>query len=106
MDVFPKFIIETDSDIGDCLIISQCTYHKDMVINPSSVKGGGWWKKEGSYFILYGSSEDFGSSSFEDIKNCILKGNVFTDPYLVNSIANKFIFGYDFGGGNIVNINN
>lgn len=41
MDIFPKFIIETDDELGDCLIISKCTYHKELVTDHTKVKGGG-----------------------------------------------------------------
>ena len=41
MDSFPKFIIETDDEIGDCLIIAKCTYHHELAIDKTKVKGGG-----------------------------------------------------------------
>ena len=96
-DVFPKFIIETDDDLGDCLIISKCTYHKDLVIDKTKVKGGGWWRLdyETKTFTLYGESSDFGKSTLEDIKNCIDNGNVYTDYTLSHSIADKYNFDYD-----------
>lgn len=98
MDVFPKFIIETDEELGDCLIIAKCTYHKQLVTFPEKVKGGGWWKKtDEETFCLYGSSEDFGTAKLEDIKACVLSGNVFTNSGLMHSIASKFKFKYDTG---------
>lgn len=99
MDVFPKFIIETDDEIGDCLIIAKCTYHKQLATFPEKVKGGGWWTKdfEKSTFTLHGSSDDFGKAKLEDIKACVFNGNVFTNSSCMNSIANKFTFLYDTG---------
>ena len=97
MDVFPKFIIETDDELGDCLIIAKCTYHKELAIDIAKVKGGGWWMLKDKMLILKGESHDFGKASMEDIKNCIQKGNVFTNPYLTSSIAQKYEFGYDTG---------
>ena len=69
MDSFPKFIIETDDEIGDCLIISKCTYHHQLAIDKTKVKGGGWWTLKENVFVLYEKSEQFGRASLEDIKN-------------------------------------
>lgn len=93
MDVFQKFIIEDGN-----LIIAKCTYHKQLAINKNNVIGGGWWRRaenQPNDFILYGSSDDFGKAEFEDIKKCILNGNVFTNKYSDNSIVNKYNFYYD-----------
>jgi len=43
MDVFPKFIIETDSEKGDCLSIARVTCHNQIVVDKTKVKGGGWF---------------------------------------------------------------
>jgi len=91
-DVFPKFIVE-----GDTLVIAKCTYHYQIVNDKEKVKGGGWWRKDGDNFILHGSSHDFGSATLEDIKNCINKGNVFTDKYNVRNISKTHKFSYDTG---------
>ena len=100
MDVFPKFIIETDNELGDCLIIAKCTYHKQLVTDTSKVKGGGWWKlnQETNTFILYGQSEDFGKATFENIKKCIESGNVYRN----SSCINTYNFSYDKGSEIIV----
>lgn len=76
MDVFPKFIVE-----GNNLVIGKCTFHKQMAENIADVKGGGLWKwdKENKIFRLYGTSDDFGYASPDDIKACIESGNVFFD---------------------------
>jgi hypothetical protein len=74
MDVFPKFIVE-----GNNLIIAKCTYHKQLVTDKDLVKGGGLWKldRDKKEFVLFGSSDDFGYASADDIKSCIEAGNVF-----------------------------
>jgi hypothetical protein len=60
MDVFPKFIIETDDQEGDCLIVAKCTYHKQLATDITKVKGGGWWTldRDNSIFTLSGDSHD------------------------------------------------
>lgn len=97
MDVFPKFIIETDNELGDCLIIAKCTYHSDLVIDKSKVKGGGWWTLKNDIFTLFGESHDYKKAQLEDIKNCIKLGNVFTTNMLIEPIVNKFGFSYNTG---------
>jgi hypothetical protein len=73
-EVFPKFIVEDNH-----LVIGKCTFHKQLAENTADVKGGGLWKwdKEKKVFNLYGSSDDFGYASPEDIKTCIEAGNVY-----------------------------
>lgn len=95
MDIFPKFIIETDGELGDCLIISKCTYHKDLVTDLTKVKGGGLFIFKDETFTFYGTSQDFGTATVEDVKHCIDLGNVFTNPTCMFSIANKYKFFYD-----------
>lgn len=94
-DVFPKFIIETDDELGDCLIIAKCTYHKQLVTDEKKVKGGGWWRKENDTFILFGDSSEFGAATIENIRTCIENKNVFTNSSLYRSIADEFCFSYD-----------
>ena len=96
-DVFPKFIIETDDDLGDCLILSKCTYHNELVTDKTKVKGGGWFAFKNNTFIFRGDSHEYGKAKFEDIKNCVDKGNVFTNPSLVWPIADAHNFAYDNG---------
>jgi hypothetical protein len=106
MDVFPKFIIETDDELGDVLIIAKCTYHKELTTNKEKVKGGGWFKfnKETNTFILSDESYDFGRAKIEDIKNCIDKGNVYTNSRCYRSIADKYSFDYKNEVGEIINL--
>jgi hypothetical protein len=106
MDVFPKFIIETDDELGDCLIIAKCTYHKQLVTDKTKVKGGGWWSRDNdtNTFILHGDSGDFGRAKFEDIQKCVQSGNVYTNPYVTHSIANKHNFVYKDECGEITDL--
>lgn len=104
MDVFPKFIIETDDELGDCLIIAKCTYHKQLATDVSKVKGGGWWilKQESNTMILHGDSTDFGKATLQDIIKCIEKGNVYRNKSCQYSIVDNFNFSYNTGSEIIV----
>ena len=97
MDVFLKFIIETDDEYGDCLIIARCTYHKELATDITKVKGGGIWFLKDNTFILSGSSQDFGKADFEIIKSCVEKGNVFSNSSLSFPMTDKHDFSYDTG---------
>ncbi len=99
MYIFPKFIIETDDELGDCLILSKRTYHKELITNKDKVKGGGWFRyeKETNTFIFGGESHDFGKAKQCDIESCINSGNVFTNPCLAFPITEKHNFSYDSG---------
>ncbi len=97
MVVFNKFIIEYfDDEKCECLIISRCTYHRDVAYNINNVKSGGWYNfdSETRTFTLYGSSEQFGKADFNDIKNCILNKKLFTNYTLINNLTDKFKFVY------------
>ncbi len=104
MDVFPKFIIETDEQEGDCLIIAKCTFHKQLVTDKEKVKGGGWWTldRENKVFTLYGKSEDFGEAKFDDIKDCVNRKKVFSNPSLVRNLTEDFTFKYKNEVGEII----
>ncbi len=106
MDVFPKFIIETDHIEGDCLIVALCTHHKQLVTDPTKVKGGGWWLREDSNVVTFHrKSEDFGPAEFENIKACILNKKVFSSSSLLKNISDTYDFKYRNVYGEIININ-
>lgn len=96
MEAYPKFIIETDDQEGDCLIIGKCTYHKQLVTDKTKVRGGGWWNfnDNKTEIHLYGKSEDFGYAKFEDILNCIKNKKVFSSSVLVRNISDRYKFFY------------
>ena len=94
VDLFPKFIIETDEELGDCLILSKCTYHRDLATFNELVKGGGFFDYKDNEFIFYGTSDQFGEADFLDIRNCVVNDKVFTTPYLTHSITKKYKFSY------------
>lgn len=106
MDLFPKFIIETDDILGDCLIIGKCTYHKELAVDVTKIKGGGWWvlNRENSTFTLYGDSHDFGMAKEEDLKQCIQDKKVFLNSVLRDSIAEEFDFKYKNQVGEIFDL--
>jgi len=105
MDVFPKYIIETRDNLGDCLIISKCTYHKHLATDVNKVKGGGWFKinHETKVITFHGESHDFGQASFEDVKACIQSGNVYGNSRLSRPILDPYKFAYDTGS-EIINL--
>lgn len=94
--VFPKFIIETDDQEGDCIILAKCTYHKELVTDNTKVKGGGWWNfnDDNTEIHLHGKSEDFGYAKFEDILNCIRNKKVFSSRALTRNISDNYKFFY------------
>jgi len=96
MDVFPKFIIETDDQEGDCLIVAKCTYHKQLATDISKVKGGGWWtlNRDDSIFTLYGDRDDFGRAKMEDIASCVQRKKVFSSSDLHINLTDNFKFQY------------
>jgi len=98
-DLFPKYIIETDDELGNCLILSKCSFHHELVTDKEKVHGGGWYKVdlEKKIFTFYGDSHDFGQASLEDVKKAVEEDKVFTNPYLTHSIAKDFKFKYDTG---------
>lgn len=104
-DIYNKFIIETDDELGDCLIIAKCTFHKQLVTDEKKVKGGGMWKFEDNKetIVLFGESHKFGKATIDDIKNCIKNDNVYTNPTLSHSIVSLHDFKYD-KYGEIINL--
>lgn len=104
MSVFPKFIIETHDPEGDCLIIANCTYHKQLALDVSKVKGGGWWSldREKLIFTLHGDSSDFGRAKIQDIANCVQRKMVFSSYALHRNLSNKHTFQYRDQVGDII----
>ncbi len=94
MEKFPKFIIE-----GENLILMKVTFHKDIAVDKTKVKGGGWFRYlvHTDNFVFYGESDDFGKSTLDDIKKCVEKGNVYYGNRLNRNISLIHNFGYDTG---------
>lgn len=92
MEKFSKFIIQDDK-----LILMKVTFHKEIVTNPTNVKGGGWFKyvSETNTFIFSGDSYDFGKAKFDDIKQCVENGEVYSDNRLFRNISNRHNFAYN-----------
>lgn len=99
MDVFPKFIVEDDAELGLCVVISKCTYHKELTDDVDIVKGGGFYAYDSDEktFTFSGSSHDFGEAREEDIKTAIANGNVYTNTYQMHDISKNYKFFYDIG---------
>jgi hypothetical protein len=108
MDVFPKFIIETDPEEGDCLIIAKCTYHKQLATDVSKVKGGGWWRinSEKKTVYLHGESHDFGRAKIEDIADCVKRKKVFRNSGLYAEWDSDYKLFYDNDCGDIIDLQN
>lgn len=108
MDVFPKFIIETDDQEGDCLIVAKCTYHKQLATDIKKVKGGGWWilDRDNSIFTLYGESHEFKRAKIEDIASCVQRKKVFSSKSLIRNLTDDFKFQYRDECGEIIDLEN
>ncbi len=94
MEKFPKFIIEDGK-----LILMKVVYHKDIVKDKTKVRGGGSFRylPETNTFVFSGSSYDFGTAKFEDIKSCVESGNVYSDNRIYRNITSKHNFVFDTG---------
>ena len=99
MELFPKFIIEENDEIGIFMVIGKVTYHNKLVNNPLKVKGGGTFSfnKSTNIIILGGSSFEYGSAFIKHIKECIDDNKVFTNKSLKNSIVGRHTFKYNTG---------
>lgn len=86
----PKFIIEEGN-----LILSRCIYHNELVTEKDKVQGGGWFKLEDKTFTFYGSSDEFGQASLEDIQKAVSEDKVYTNYTCSYSIAKKHKFLYE-----------
>ena len=99
-DLFPKFIISNDS-----IILSRCTFHNELAVMKEEVKGGGWFELKEDTFTFYGSSDEFGEASIDDIKKAVQDNKVYTNPYTEFSIGKKFKFKYKTGSNEIIDLN-
>lgn len=88
MDLFPKFIIVDDHGTLN-LILMKVTYHKDIfnrcleLDSKIKIVGGGWFTfdKDKNVLKFYDSSSDFGSPSYEQIKDCCDNNRIYTNHY-------------------------
>ncbi len=94
MEKFPKYIIEDGK-----LVIGKVTFHKELAMDKSKVKGGGWFRfdSETNTFTFSGDSHDFGKASFEDVKDCVLNKKIYRDLYHTRNIYGLHNFAYDTG---------
>jgi len=108
MDKFPKFIIETNDELGDCLIVAKCTYHKQLVSDITKTKGGGWWTLDfdNSLFTLYGDSKDLGKAKILDIAKCVQNKKVFQSSSLRRFLTDRYKFQYKNEVGEITDLEN
>jgi hypothetical protein len=95
MDVFNKFIIETDEELGDCLILGRVTYHKQLAHDVSKVKSGGAWREKDGRIIFYSESHQFGGATEEQVTDAVMNNKVFTSWLLENPINKDYKFSYD-----------
>jgi hypothetical protein len=97
MEVYPKFVVKMDNELGLVLCIAKCTYHKELIADEQKPKGGGWWRldTDTKTFTLYGDSHDLGAATLEDIQTCINTGKVFGDKYEISDLSNDYNFCYD-----------
>jgi hypothetical protein len=66
-----KFIINNGN-----LVMGHVDFHKELVKDHSTTKGGGWWEydKEENIMYLYSRSIDFGQAKREDVIQAIQTG--------------------------------
>tara|TARA_R110000851_G_scaffold172952_4_gene319237 strand:+ start:923 stop:1222 length:300 start_codon:yes stop_codon:yes gene_type:complete len=98
--LYSKFVI-----VGDNLIMVKCKFHRELTADINNVKGGGFFGFSNGLngFIFSGSSHQFGSVTFEDIKRCVSLGNIYTSVSMVRKLK-KHSFFYN-NGSEIIKIN-
>lgn len=102
MDVYPKYIVQNHK-----LIISKCTYHKELADQTQPVQGGGFFRfdSKSNTFTFHGSSGDFGQAHVADVQHAIDLDQVYTSRLCKSSVATKYKFIYEpdvqDGGGQI-----
>ena len=94
MDFYPKYIIEDGN-----LILSKCTYHKNLVTDAEKVQGGGWFRynHDEKTFTFYDDSHEYGRASLEDVQKAVDEYKVYANKRIRRSIAINFKFVYDTG---------
>lgn len=82
-----KFIINNGN-----LVMGHVDFHKELVNDHSTTKGGGWWEfdKEKNIMYLYNRSIDFGQAKRDDVIQAIQTGLL--SPRLNNT---KFFHSYE-----------
>lgn len=98
MDVYHKFIIATEPELGDYMVVSKCTFHKQLAADGNPVKGGGWYTidNQKKTITFSGESHDFGRAEVSDIIECILADRVYRDKFQLRQLPGWTFF-YDFG---------
>lgn len=88
-----KFIVNNGN-----LVIGHVDFHKELVKDHSTTKGGGWWEydKEKNIMYLYSESMDFGQAKREDVIQAIQNGWI--DPILNET---KFFHSYESSLGKV-----
>lgn len=82
-----KFIINNGN-----LVMGHVDYHRELVKDHSTTKGGGYWEfdRESNIMYLYSESMDFGQAHREDVIKAIQKG--WLSPRFNNT---KFFHSYE-----------
>lgn len=96
MDIFPKFIVETDDELDKIIILAMCTFHRELASDVSRIKGGGWWvlNRKTNVFTLLGDSHDFGKARIEDIAQCVQQKKVFSSSSMHKNYTDNYTFLY------------
>ena len=102
MELYPKFVIEDGA-----LIISKVTYHREIVTDKAKCVGGGWFKfiSESNTFMFFGSSDEFGTASFENIQKCVTNKQVYKHKGCRGNISNDYKFVYKHLDGTLSELN-
>ncbi len=107
MEAYPKFIIEEIENEGKCLILSKCTYHKQLARDVNNIIGGGWFHLDinNFTFTFFGNSHDFGKAELNDIFHCVKNEKIYKDKFLVQNITRMYKFRYRTINGEIIDLN-
>lgn len=102
MELYPKYIVEDDT-----LVFSKARYHKELAIDKTKVKGGGWFKyiSKTKTFEFSLDSHDFGRASLEEVQACFKAKQVFGSELRIDDISEKFNFIYISEDGTKIQLN-